>query len=82
LWLSLVPAAAAAQDSGAVRDGGGIAIWIFANLSYAGMRAQSSASAGWRILAFILGFPGTLVTFFVVKDGGERAYGVQLPKRP
>ena len=55
------------------------ALWILANLSYAGMRAQDSASKAWRIVAFIFGFPGTLVTFFAVPEGGERAYGIQLP---
>ena len=56
------------------------ALWILANLSYAGMRAQDSASKAWRIVAFIFGFPGTLITFLAVSEGGERAYGVQLPK--
>jgi len=34
------------------------------------------------VLAFILGFPGTLLTFFCVAAGKERAYGVDLPKKP
>jgi hypothetical protein len=81
LWMSLVPARALAQTRDSVRDGGVSAIWILSNLAYAGMRAQGSSNTGWRILAFIFGFPGTLLTFFVVDEGRERAYGVDLPKR-
>lgn len=67
-----------ARDAG---DGGASAIWIFANLSYAGMRAQNSSSRGWRIIAFIFGFPGTLLSLFVVREGSERAYGIEMPRR-
>src|SRR6188508_1146587 len=81
LWLALLPSAAAAQDRTVIRDSGASAIWIFANLAYAGMRAQNSSSVGWRILAFFFGFPGTLLTFFLVTEGSERAYGIDLPKR-
>ena len=56
-------------------------LWVLANISYAGMRAQNNSSTLWRILAFIFGFPGTLVTFFAVKEGGDRAYGVDLPRK-
>jgi hypothetical protein len=56
-------------------------VWVLANFSYAGMRAQGSPSKGWRIAAFIFGLPGTLITFFAVKEGSERAYGVDVPKR-
>ena len=56
-------------------------LWALANISYAGMRAQNHPSKGWRILAFIFGFPGTLLTFFVVGEGSERAYGVELPRK-
>ena len=64
-----------------VETGGSSAIWIFANISYAGMRAQKSPSVGWRIIAFIFGFPGTLLTWIIVGEGSERAYGIELPKR-
>jgi hypothetical protein len=57
-------------------------IWILANFSYAGMRAQNWSSVVWRIVAFIFGLPGTLVTFFAVKEGSERAYGVDVIKKP
>jgi len=57
-------------------------LWVLANFSYAGMKAQGEINAGgWRVLAFIFGLPGSLVTLFVVKEGSERAYGVDLPKK-
>ena len=61
---------------------GGAALWLLANFSYAGMRAQGSKDRGLRIIAFIFGFPGTLLSLIVIRDGSERAYGVDLPKRP
>ena len=64
-----------------LQDTGVSAIWILANISYAGMRAQNNPSAGWRILSFIFGLPGTLITYFAVAEGGERAYGVEIPKQ-
>jgi hypothetical protein len=81
LWILMIPTAASAQSTTSVRDGGASAIWILSNLAYAGMRAQGSKNEGWRIISFIFGFPGTLLTLLVVKNGGERAYGVDLPKR-
>jgi hypothetical protein len=82
--LTLVPAELLAQISdraqNTAQDAGVSGIWILANLSYAGMRAQDSPSGLWRVVAFIFGFPGTLLTFFVVSEGGERAYGVDLPR--
>ena len=56
-------------------------LWILANISYAGMRAQNHPSVGWRILSFIFGFPGTLLSFFVIREGSGRAYGIHIPKR-
>ena len=56
-------------------------LWVLSNISFAGMRAQNNSSIGWRPLAFIFGLPGTVVTFFTVKEGGERAYGIDIPKR-
>ncbi|MBL7649947.1 MAG: hypothetical protein JNK74_27545 [Candidatus Hydrogenedentes bacterium] len=64
-----------------VGNTGASGIWILANISYAGMRAQASRSKGWRIVAFIFGFPGTLVTWLAVDEGSERAYGIDLPRR-
>lgn len=57
------------------------AAWILANISYAGMRAQNSPSVGWRFLAFLFGFPGTLVSFLAIEEGSGRAYGVDIPRR-
>src|SRR5690348_17047460 len=54
---------------------------ILANLVYAGMRAQGSDKRFARTAAFFIGFPGTLLTYFVVDEGSERAYGVDLPRR-
>lgn len=73
--------AVAESSRSAVQNTGVSAIWILANISYAGMRAQNSPSAGWRIVSFIFGFPGTLLTLFVVEEGGCRAYGIDLPER-
>ena len=57
------------------------AIWVLANICYAGMKAQSHPSTGWRVVSFIFGLPGTLISFFVVKEGSERAYGIDIPKK-
>jgi len=63
------------------RDTGVDGLWILANISYAGMRAQNHQSSGWRIVSFIFGFPGTLLSWICVKEGSDRAYGVQIPRR-
>ena len=68
-------------DNVTVRVTGVSGLWVLSNISFAGMRAQNSPSKGWRIVAFIFGFPGTLITFFAVKEGTERAYGIDIPKR-
>jgi len=60
---------------------GGSGLWVLANICFAGMRAQNSPSTGWRLVAFIFGFPGTLLTYFVVGEGSERAYGIDIPKK-
>jgi hypothetical protein len=64
-----------------IRDTGISGLWVLANISYAGMRAQNQPSALWRILAFIFGLPGTIVTFFAVHEGSDRAYGIDLPRK-
>jgi hypothetical protein len=56
-------------------------LWVLANICYAGMKAQAHPSAGWRILSFIGGFPGTLISFLVITEGSERAYGIELPRK-
>jgi hypothetical protein len=54
---------------------------VLSNIAYAGMKAQGSKDGLGRFLSFWLGFPGTLVSYFVVEEGSERAYGVDLPRR-
>jgi hypothetical protein len=62
-------------------DCGVSAIWVFANLSFTAMRAQARGSLFWKVLTFIFGFPGTLLTVLVVAEGGERAYGIDMPRK-
>ena len=64
-----------------VQNTGISALWVLANISYAGMRAQNHPSALWRTLAFLFGLPGTILTFIVVDEGSDRAYGIDLPRR-
>ena len=40
-------------------------LWVISNIIYAGMRAQGNATP-WRFLVMLLGFPGTVLTWFVV----------------
>ena len=63
-----------------VGNTGASGIWLLASISYAGMHAQGSRSKGWRIVAFIFGFPGTLVTWLAVDENSERANGIELPR--
>jgi len=60
------------------QDTGVSALWILCNICYAAMRAQGSRHFGWRILAFIFGFPGTLLSWLVVRENSGRAYGIRL----
>jgi hypothetical protein len=55
------------------------AVWVFANLSFTAMRAQGKGSMFWKVVTFIFGFPGTLLTLLVVNKGSERAYGIDMP---
>ena len=64
-----------------MQDTGVSGLWILANVSFVVMRAQNNPSVLWRTLAFIFPIPGTIVTFFVVDDGSDRAYGIDLPRR-
>ena len=80
-FLALLPQSAQAQTTTQARDTGVSGVWILANISYAGMRAQERQTDVWLILAFIFGLPGTLLSYFVVEKGGERAYGIDLPRR-
>jgi hypothetical protein len=67
-------------SSSQVEDTGISGLWVLANVSFAGMRAQNNPSVLWRTLAFIFGLPGTLITFFAVTEGSNRAYGIDLPR--
>ncbi len=40
-----------------IRDTGISGLWVLANVSFAGMRAQNHRSVAWRTLAFIFGLP-------------------------
>jgi hypothetical protein len=62
-------------------DCGMSAVWVFANLSFTAMRAQARGTSFWKVLTFIFGFPGTLLTVLVVTEGGERAYGIDMPRK-
>jgi len=55
--------------------------WVFANISFTAMRAQDTGSLFWKIVTFILGFPGTVLTVLIVQRGSERAYGVDMPRK-
>lgn len=81
--LLVLPAPLAFYVSGndTTTDAGVSGLWVLANISYAGMRAQNSSSWGWRIVAFIVGFPGTLISLITIKEGSERAYGVDISRR-
>lgn len=57
------------------------ALWILANFSYAGMRAQASNKHEWRAVSFVGGFPGTLVSMAAIGEGSQRIYGVDIPRR-
>lgn len=57
------------------------ALWILANLSYAGMRAQGKKKSFWKIISFLIGLPGTFFSFFLIVDGSETAFGVELPRK-
>ncbi len=57
------------------------AVWVFANLSFTAMQAQAKGSVFWKVVTFIFGFPGTLLTLLIVNKGSERAYGIDLPRR-
>jgi len=57
------------------------ALWVFANFSFTAMRAQDRGSLFWKIVTFIFGFPGSLLTMMVVDKGSERAYGIDMPRK-
>ena len=83
--MAWTPACALAAESVStlhriIGNGALTGAWIMANLCFAGMRAQNHPSTTWRVVAFACGLPFTLVTYFVVGEGSERAFGVEIPK--
>lgn len=79
--LLCLPSLLWADTADRAKSTGVSGIWLLANLCYAGMRAQNSPNEIGRIIAFLFGLPGTLLTLLVVEEGSERAYGVDLPRR-
>src|SRR5579875_3704957 len=75
------PALAQGTSTPTGTEGGASAIWIFANLSFTGMRAQATGTTFWKVITFIFGFPGTLLTLLIVTRGSERAYGIDMPRK-
>jgi hypothetical protein len=76
--------AAFVQDRSGVataRDTGVSGLWVLANISFAGMRAQDHRSIFWRTVAAIFGLPGTILSLICVAEGSERAYGISIPKQ-
>jgi len=80
LSIAAAPATLYADTGDRAGTAGVSGIWILANFCYAGMRAQQNPSSFWRVVSFIFGFPGTLVSMLVVEEGGERVYGVDVPR--
>jgi hypothetical protein len=78
---STVLAQVSATTQSQIQDTGISGLWVLANVSFAGMRAQNNRSVLWRTLAFIFGLPGTIVSFFAVAEGSDRAYGIDLPRK-
>jgi hypothetical protein len=58
------------------------AVWVFANISFTSMRAQDKGTTFWKVVTFIVGFPGSLLTLLIVDKGMERAYGIDMPRKP
>lgn len=81
LIVLLAPLAFYIQETRTATDTGVSRLWLLANISFAGMRAQDSSEWGWRIIAFIFGFPGTLLSLIVITQGSGRAYGIEIPKK-
>jgi hypothetical protein len=79
--MSTALAQASTTTQSQIQDTGISGLWVLANVSFAGMRAQNNRSVLWRTLAFIFGLPGTIVSFFAVAEGSDRAYGIDLPRR-
>jgi hypothetical protein len=54
---------------------------VASNVIYAGMRAQDlPGNYTKRKIAFVIGFPTSIMTYLVVEEGSCKAYGVELPR--
>jgi hypothetical protein len=52
------------------------------NIIYACCRAQDKTETHTlRMFTFLFGLPGTIVSFFLVREGSEIVYGIDLPKK-
>lgn len=80
LGIAATPASLYADTGDRAGTAGVSGIWILANFCYAGMRAQANTNSFWRVVSFIFGFPGTLVSLLVIEEGSERVYGVDMPR--
>jgi hypothetical protein len=56
------------------------AVWVFANLSFTGMRTQAKGSMFWKVVTFIFGFPGTLLTLLLVNKGSDGLMELTCPE--
>lgn len=55
---------------------------VASNVIYAGMRAQDlPGNYTKRKIAFVIGFPTSIMTYLVVEEGSCKAYGVELPRK-
>src|SRR5215831_5639236 len=61
-FIVAMPSHAFAQSAESGATGGVSALWIFSNLSFTGMRAQGRGGTFWKVVSFIFGLPGTLLT--------------------
>jgi len=85
LALALPSLALAHEKTSVIRQGPSMfvtGISVLANVAYAVMRAQDSKSHNIRAVAFLLGFPLTVLSLAAVTEGSERAYGVEAPRKP
>ncbi len=82
LGVAAAPASLYADTGDRAGTAGVSGLWILANFCYAGMRAQANPSSFWRVVSFIFGFPGTVVSLFAIEEGSERVYGVDVPRAP
>ena len=81
IFTSIAKSMGLPSSSSTGTEGGVSAVWIFANLSFTGMRVQATDTTFWKVVSFLFGFPGTLLTLLVVTRGSERAYGIDMPRK-